>query len=44
MHVSARASVHDTVAVTDGVVGESLIAESNVAPPPPAFTYQWRAR
>jgi hypothetical protein len=24
-------SVHETVAVTDGVVGESLIAESNVA-------------
>jgi len=32
MHVSARASVHETVAMTDGVVGESLIAEPNVAP------------
>jgi hypothetical protein len=33
MHMSALASVHETVPVTDGVVGESLIADSNVAPP-----------
>jgi len=35
MHVSARASVHETVAMTDGVVGESLIVELNAAPRPP---------
>jgi len=34
MHVSALASVNETVAMTDGVVGESLIAEPNVAPRP----------
>jgi hypothetical protein len=45
MHLSSRASVHETVAVTDGVVGESLITESNVFPhPTPAFTYKWRTR
>jgi hypothetical protein len=45
MHLSSRANVYETFAVTDRVVGESLITESNVAPhPTPAFTYKWRTR